>query len=614
MVSKGWGTEPPQNSKKGSRKLIIADVDGRLGEVSDENLQQLARVLFHDSSLNSREWDRSQRSVLGRLDRQLRRPRELIPRLAVGTAKLGFPFCPPRADLCQTHKVLDPRIVRKLTMMVVDECTRQADKIRHGGAWFGLVAPLQRWLDRMDRRASLWSHQTLFTELSRKDFPTPMGSNGNHPGCEACLLALVGGSTQAISDLLVGVKARQWDRIDRGGRHPPPRLVRVLKAWMRLYSAAEEWDIMVESESLAKHAFKLRRDVRIQRERHLAATTCRRLLRAAGAESHEAWLWGREIIIDRTQGATSTMPPFEGGNSPRHRRQRGSRDDGSLRNESGSKSNDQKSPPTRGGPQPQRGPTGKTGTSRNKRTEDWVDGQNLPPSGGKGGSGGRGPVNDASRPGTAASGVSTTGAVNGSPYGTSSAAPASSPPRESNTPYVNPASRRRQNQRHPPPQKRRESKRRPWSRFPGTDQRQGGYWRGPRRVRTVSESSLCADDDDADIFGFRGYGPYGGGPFSPFGARVPGAGGNRRAAAGDASSGFDGTDTATRAASSEANDAGDEASTARHGGVGHRGGRGPGAPSENDGPDALLNALLMRLFGTGVPSGRGRPRRIEDGG
>ena len=67
-------------------KFVIADVDSRLGDVSDRRLDQLTRVLFHDDTLQSRKWAADQELLVKRLGGRLLRPRGLIPRLAIRMA------------------------------------------------------------------------------------------------------------------------------------------------------------------------------------------------------------------------------------------------------------------------------------------------------------------------------------------------------------------------------------------------------------------------------------------------------------------------------------------------------------------------------------------------
>lgn len=263
-------------------KFVIADVDSRLGDVSDRRLDQLTRVLFHDDTPQSRQWAADQEFLVKRLGGRLLRPRGLIPRLAIRMARHHVPFTPARASLCRVHRPLDPRLVRKLMAMVEEECTARVDGLRRHRAHLECEPLVDRWLGRMDAMTGLWLDGCTLDELLDRDFSPRMGRRSENGRCEACMLAVVGGSAQMILDLTASVTARRWYMADRRPDRPAPPLLRVLESWRRLYPAETQQVVEEESERLAERIYQLRKGLGAEKEERRVARSKGTLLRAAG--------------------------------------------------------------------------------------------------------------------------------------------------------------------------------------------------------------------------------------------------------------------------------------------------------------------------------------------
>lgn len=298
-------------------KFVIADVDSRLGDVSDRRLDQLTRVLFHDDTPQSRQWAADQEFLVKRLGGRLLRPRGLIPRLAIRMARHHVPFTPARASLCRVHRPLDPRLVRKLMAMVEEECTARVDGLRRHRAHLECEPLVDRWLGRMDAMTRLWLDGCTLDELLDRDFSPRMGRRSENGRCEACMLAVVGGSAQMILDLTASVTARRWYMADRRPDRPAPPLLRVLVSWKRLYPAETQWVVEEESERLAERIYQLRKGLGADKEERRVARSKGTLLRAAGL--------GRRIQEPVGDGVVAYHPRRAGPRVSRHAAGRGDR-------------------------------------------------------------------------------------------------------------------------------------------------------------------------------------------------------------------------------------------------------------------------------------------------
>ena len=190
--------------------MIVADADAGLGDISDEALEQLVRLLYIGPELRGKGWLLDQERQMKALDPCLLRPEGFVARLT--TMPRHRAPCPAsRANLCLTHKPLDPRVLRKLMMFVANECTVQVDRFRSARArpTVDVLSALRCWLERMDSAMALWLRRAQFEDVFRREAPLIGRPSSERRRCEACILTVVGGWPQMLLDLRAGLQARR---------------------------------------------------------------------------------------------------------------------------------------------------------------------------------------------------------------------------------------------------------------------------------------------------------------------------------------------------------------------------------------------------------------------
>lgn len=142
--------------------------------------------------------------------------------------------------------------------------------------WEEFNPEVRAWLRRLRSLNSLWMSPDLYRAFSRA-MPDEARFERVESGCEACILAVVGGNVQAILDLrtsLIGRKKRGYES----------RLWGLVDAWTRRFGERAE-RIRGESERVGRLVLKERRRARRRRRRERRE---RRLERKNGGRSTES--------------------------------------------------------------------------------------------------------------------------------------------------------------------------------------------------------------------------------------------------------------------------------------------------------------------------------------
>ncbi|KAI1114816.1 hypothetical protein F5Y14DRAFT_154127 [Nemania sp. NC0429] len=212
-------------------------------DLSDEQTNQITKLLArrpeYGIAIPSRRWLQRQEEKISQLPKELSRP-SALKRIVIKIAdRLDPNMVDPQAILCTTHSNLNPFLVRKMFIALAYEVTVHTDPLR---SWPGRIAypELSAFVGRLDSITALWTEPQLFNEIYGL---APF--DGHHifvrSQCEACCLAAVGASGQALADL----RAALVDRMER--RPPPksksgrsskkhseekPRLLRIVESWI----------------------------------------------------------------------------------------------------------------------------------------------------------------------------------------------------------------------------------------------------------------------------------------------------------------------------------------------------------------------------------------------
>lgn len=220
-----------------------------------EEITSLLRVdPSKDSSRETSEWlDRQRRKVERLRNEQLLRPDSVLYR---GWIKLFGPD-----TLCSAHKGLDHRVIRSLLWNIAYESTARTNIYRvlrlKGRLGFDLERPsgmaeeqlkqiedgedevngkMNQWLDLMNEMSALWLGEKTYRKVccstKKKFLPRCVAETG----CEACMLAAVGGSCLYLMALRASLTARHECKTDKSKgskkKADPPPLLRVVDTWI----------------------------------------------------------------------------------------------------------------------------------------------------------------------------------------------------------------------------------------------------------------------------------------------------------------------------------------------------------------------------------------------
>ncbi|QYS98238.1 hypothetical protein H0G86_005425 [Trichoderma simmonsii] len=245
--------------------------DPALADISNEALQQLTKLLYMDTAdyfgHRATDWLAKQEQQIEELDVTLLRPRNLLARLTLGLCGHRLPLYPEEPRLCTAHQALDSRIIRCILQLVADECTIQTNRYRSLRLKKMLKPSLEDWMERIDSITALWLGEDKFRRVFgchlKDEMPDCVRTK-----CEACMLAVIGGSSIYLTDLRASVLARQAYNTEFMGReYRRPRLLRVIDSWISFFQEDGRKDICESSEVMASEIVEMRTLVRKKRDK-----------------------------------------------------------------------------------------------------------------------------------------------------------------------------------------------------------------------------------------------------------------------------------------------------------------------------------------------------------
>lgn len=245
--------------------------DPSLADISDEALRQLTKLLYMDTAdyfgHRAEDWLAKQEQQIEELDVTLLRPRNLLARLTLGLCGQRLPLYSEEPRLCTAHKALDSRIIRCILQLVADECTIQTNRYRSLRLKKMLKPSLEDWMKKIDSITALWLGEDKF----RRVFGCPIRvemPDCARTKCEACMLAVIGGSSIYLADLRASVLARQAYNTELSGReYRRPRLLRVIDSWISFFQEDGRKDICECSEAMASEIVEMRTLARKKRDK-----------------------------------------------------------------------------------------------------------------------------------------------------------------------------------------------------------------------------------------------------------------------------------------------------------------------------------------------------------
>lgn len=210
-------------------------------DLGKEDIALLTKFLADTlPDLEATQWLRDQETILKTFPPQLLRPTNLLPRLALA---LQLPFVPGKAILCPSHKQLNPQLIHRLFLQISAESTvRLIRLVSSPELKIHPVSPIvSQFIQRIQTVNSLWMDPETFVALfhSRPKFRRV------ESGCEACILAHIGGNRQLLTDLRTAMLGRR-----RKHAKKQPVLWAVVEGW--ILWTGERDEIHAESESIGR--------------------------------------------------------------------------------------------------------------------------------------------------------------------------------------------------------------------------------------------------------------------------------------------------------------------------------------------------------------------------
>ncbi|KAH7171904.1 hypothetical protein DER46DRAFT_168048 [Fusarium sp. MPI-SDFR-AT-0072] len=241
-----------------------------LPDISTHQLDQLTDLLWMDPGVNiavpDKDWLLDQQARIAKLDKSNRRSTKLLARLSAKLESLSYRLGAdgsPTACLCPAHHGLDPKLIRRLMLLIIAECTERVQTLRTWRQRIAYPSAVIAWLDRIDAVTGLWIGRRAFNATFGYERVSPTNLVVKSK-CEACIMSVIGGRPQVLSDLRATLTTRRDRHIDRGGRDP--RLLRLIESWISHQHADSRRAIYTGSAEISEELSNLINTINCLRE------------------------------------------------------------------------------------------------------------------------------------------------------------------------------------------------------------------------------------------------------------------------------------------------------------------------------------------------------------
>lgn len=216
-------------------------------DLSHSDIELLTQLLSMNHSISHKSWLIDQTHLISRFPASLLRPSLFLARLAI-----HLPFTAPCAILCPAHKPLNPQLIRRIFLQVTAEATTRVRRL-NSRKERDLKPSVQEFLASIQGLNALWMSQKVYAAV----YVAGSRFQRVESGCEACILAVIGGDVKALIDLRSSALGRQKKH------RAQPRILSILEGWV-------DWS--GEGDHIRHTSHELHKDVRharkkIQRER-----------------------------------------------------------------------------------------------------------------------------------------------------------------------------------------------------------------------------------------------------------------------------------------------------------------------------------------------------------
>lgn len=176
------------------------------------------------------EWLKDQKTTISRFPTQLLRPSSFMSRLSIIGKSTLDAECDPH--LCRSHKLLSPHLIDMIFFLVRAETTVHIETLAQNKE--KLSPEVLAFLSRMEAVNSLWMDPDLYRV---KFGATPYDARHGWvaSGCEACILAAVGGDYMILHDLRASIVGRRKKRPKRESR-----LLNIVEGWLDASKIGDE--------------------------------------------------------------------------------------------------------------------------------------------------------------------------------------------------------------------------------------------------------------------------------------------------------------------------------------------------------------------------------------
>ncbi|KAM0338859.1 hypothetical protein ACHAPU_011176 [Fusarium lateritium] len=212
-----------------------------LSDISPEQLDELTNLLWMDPGVRitmpDHEWLLDQQTRIARLHKSNRRSMKIRDRLSARLESLTLQHVDdgmPSACLCPFHHDLNRKLIRRLMLLIVSECTQRIQLLRTWRTRIAFPKTVIAWLDRIDAVSGLWFGRDAFNATFGYERASPTDLIVRSK-CEACIMSVIGGRPQVLSDLRANLILRRDRHIDRG--RSGPRLLRLVESWTDQFDA-----------------------------------------------------------------------------------------------------------------------------------------------------------------------------------------------------------------------------------------------------------------------------------------------------------------------------------------------------------------------------------------
>ena len=239
------------------------------------------------SKLPTEEWCTHQLNSISRLPSELRCQLTLQSFLRLRDGN--------RPNLCHAHLGLNERLIWWCYDMLKQECSNRFIRIRRWHSRYdkgcndrvavalGATMAAEQYIKSMEVGFSI-PHSIPISEPNPTPEPNPIPKLNSIPklkrSCHACFLSLVGANTQ----LLVGLRANMLSRT----RAKPPRLLRLIDAWIAAFETDLAASLRQESHSLSHKLTVIRAIMKKRRDEKIAEESPERSVERAKRERGRA--------------------------------------------------------------------------------------------------------------------------------------------------------------------------------------------------------------------------------------------------------------------------------------------------------------------------------------